>query len=48
MQKAMNFIGVAIISIKGNYYTIHFCYMNEDDAISITNNSDLKEKTGSI
>ena len=28
MQKAMNFNDVAIVSIKGNDYRIHFWYMN--------------------
>ena len=27
MQKTMNFKDVAIVSIKGNDYRIHFCYM---------------------
>ena len=48
MQKAMNFNDVAIVSIKGNYYRIHFWYISKDDAISIMNNSSLNEKTGSI
>ena len=34
MQKAMNFNDVAIVSIKGNYYRIHFWYMSKDDAIN--------------
>ena len=33
MQKATNFIDVAIVSIKGNDYRIHFWYMSKDDAI---------------
>ena len=33
MQKAMNF-NVAIASIKGNNYRIHFWYMSKDDAIN--------------
>ena len=45
MQKAMNFNNVAIVSIIGNDYRIQFWYMNKDDAISITNNSSLNEKT---
>ena len=39
MQKAMNFNDVAIVSIKGNDYRIHFWYMSKDDAISMMNNS---------
>ena len=42
----MNFDDVAIVSIKGNDYRIHFWYMSKDDAISIMNNSNLNEKTG--
>ena len=48
MQKAINFNDVAIVSIKGNDYRIHFLYMSKDDAISIMNNSCTDEKTGSI
>ena len=44
MQKAMNFNDVAIVSIKGNDYRIHFWYMSKDDAISIMNNSSLNKK----
>ena len=46
MQKAITFNDVAIVSIKGNDYRIHFWYMSKDDAINIMNNSDLNEKTG--
>ena len=46
MQKAMNFSDVAIVSIKGNDYRIHFWYMSKDGAISIMNNSSLNEKAG--
>ena len=45
MQKVMNF-NVAIVSIKGNDYRIHFWYMSKDEAISIMHNSSLNEKTG--
>ena len=48
MQKAMNFSDVAIVSIKGNDYRIHFWYMSKDGAISIMNNSSLNEKAGSL
>ena len=37
MQKAMNFKNVAIVSIKGNDYRIHFCYISKNDAIAINN-----------
>ena len=32
MQKTMNFTVVAIVSVKGNDYRIHFWYMSKDDA----------------
>ena len=35
MQKAMNFNDIAIVSIKGNDYRIHFWHMRKDDAINI-------------
>ena len=40
MQKAMNFNDVAIASVTGNDYRIHFWYMSRDDAIKIMKNSD--------
>ena len=43
MQKAMNFNDVAIASIKGNDYRVHFWYMGKDDAITIMQNSNLNE-----
>ena len=39
----MNFNDVAIVSIKGNTYRIHFWYMVKDDTISIMKNSNLKK-----
>ena len=45
MQKAMSVNGVAIVSIKGDDYRIHFWYMTKDDAISIMHSSNLNEKT---
>ena len=48
MQKAINFNDVAIVSIKGNDYRIHFWYMSKDDTINTMNNSSIDEKTGSI
>ena len=48
IQKALNFNDVAIVSIKGNDYRIHFWYMNKNDAMSLINNSSLNEKTGSL
>ena len=46
MQKAMSFNDVAIAYVKGNAYRIHFWYINEDDAISIMNSSNLVDKKG--
>ena len=38
MQKAMNFNDVAIVSIEGNDYRIHFWYMSKKDAIVLMTN----------
>ena len=43
MEKAMSFNDVAIVSIKGSDYRIHFWQMSKDDAIDIMKNSDLKK-----
>ena len=43
MQKTMNF-NVAIVSIKGNDYSIHFWYMSKNYAIVLMTNSNLKDK----
>ena len=48
MKKAMNFNGVAIVSVKGNDYRIHFWYMSKDDVISIMHNFNLNDKTGFV
>ena len=48
MQKAMNFNDVAIVSVKGSDYRIHFCYMSKNDSINIMKNSNLNEKSGSL
>ena len=42
----MSFNDIAIVSIKGNYYRIHFCYMIKNDAIVLMTNSNLKDKNG--
>ena len=44
MQRAMSFNDVAIVSIKGSDYRIHFWYMGKDDAISIMHNSNSIDK----
>ena len=46
MQKAMSFKNIAIVSIKGNNYRIHFSYINKYDAIAIMTNSNLSDKNG--
>ena len=43
-QKPVN-CNVAVVSIKGNDYRIHFWYMSKNDAINIMKNSNLNEKT---
>ena len=44
MQKATNFNNIAIVSIKGNDYRIHFWYMSKDDVTNIMNNYNLNEQ----
>ena len=46
IQKATSFDDVAIVSIQGNNYRIHFWYMSKNEAISRMHNSSLNEKTG--
>ena len=46
MQKAMSFKNVAIVSIKGNDYRVHFWYMSKNDTITLMTNSDLNDKNG--
>ena len=43
MQKTMSFKHVAIVSIKGNDYRIHFWCMSKNDAINIMKSSNLKK-----
>ena len=44
IQKATSFNDIAIVSIKGNNYRIHFWYMSKNDAINLMNNSSLNKK----
>ena len=44
MQKAINFNDVAVVSIKGSDYRIHFWYMTKNDAINLLHNSWLDNK----
>ena len=46
MQNAMSFDDIAIVSVTGNDYRIHFWYMGKDDAVSIMHNSNLIDKKG--
>ena len=43
MQKASGFNNFEIVSVIGNYNTIHFWHMNKDEAIDIMNKSDLSK-----
>ena len=40
MEKAISFNNVAIVSVKGSDYRIHFWYMSKDDAKNIMKNYD--------
>ena len=42
----MNFNDVAIVSIKGKDYRIHFWYISKDDAINTMKSFNINEKTG--
>ena len=44
----MSFNEVAIASVRGNDYRIHFWYMSKDDAISIMHNFNLIDKKGTL
>ena len=46
MQKAMSFNDIAIVSIKGNDYRIHFWHMSKNDVIALMTNSNLNDKNG--
>ena len=48
MQKAINFNDVAIVSVKGSEYRIHFCYMSKNYIINIMKNFNLNDKSGSF
>ena len=45
-QKVVNFNDVTIVFVKGSNNGIDFWHMNKDDAIHITKNSNLNEKSG--
>ena len=44
IQKAINFNNVAVASVKGNSYRIHFWSMTKDNAINLLNTSALNNK----
>ena len=44
MKNAMSFNDVVIVSVKGNYYRIRFCYMSKEEAKNLFKNPDLMEK----
>ena len=46
MQKPITFNDVALVSVKGSDYRIHFWHMSKDVAASIMKNSNLNEKSG--
>ena len=46
MQKALSPKNVAIVSIKGNDYRIHFSHISKNDAIALMTNSNLNDKNG--
>ena len=48
IQKAISFNDIAIASVKGSDYRIHFSCMSKNDAINIKKNSNLNEKGGSL
>ena len=48
MEKALHFIDIAIVYIKGNAYRIHFWYMSKNDAINIMNGSNLVDERGAL
>ena len=45
MRKPMSFNDVVIVSIQGNVYRIHLSYMSKDEAINLSRNADLTEKS---
>ena len=46
MQKATSFKNVAVVSINGNNYRIHFWYISKNDAINLMTNSNLNDING--
>ena len=48
MQKGLSFDDIAIVSVKGNDYKIHFWYMSKDEAINLLRIYWFKEKNRNI
>ena len=48
MQKAISINDGAIVFVKGNDFRINFWYMSKDKAISLLENADLSEKSGTL
>ena len=46
--KAVIFNDVAIVTVKGNDYRIHFSHMSKYEAIKLLRNADLTEKTKAL
>ena len=46
MRKVMSFNNIAIVSIKGNDYRIHFCYISKNYVMTLMTNSNLNDKNG--
>ena len=44
----MSFKNIAIVYVKGSAYRINSWYMSKDDAINITNGSNLVDKRGVV
>ena len=44
----MSFNDVAVVSVKGNDYRIHFCYLSKDEAINLLKHADFTEKSGTL
>ena len=44
----MSFNDVAIVSVKGNDYTIHFRQMSKEEAIYLLENADLTKKSETL
>ena len=44
MMKAVRFNVVAVVSVRGNDYRIHFSFMSKNDAINLLNSSALSNK----